>query len=374
MNLVESILTKNPCYTAGKTITVKGLMLHSVGCAQPSASVFIKNWNKASYTSACVHAFIDGNDGTVYQTLPWNRRGWHCGKGTSGSSANDTHIGVEMCEPGSITYTSGANFTVSDAADAKAVAKRTYEAAVELFAYLCQKYSLDPTADGVIISHAEGYSRGVASNHADPAHLWKGLGLSYTMDTFRAAVKAAMGTASTETSSENAGSSSSGNSSSGTTISESSLPAVPFSVKVLISDLNYRGQPSMNGTVKGQTGKGTFTITEVSGGWGKLKSGAGWIYLLNTSYCTVGSTTGSSTTSSGSSSSVPYQVKVAISDLNIRSGPGTDHAKTGKQTGKGTFTIVEESTGTGSVKGWGLLKAYQSGRNGWVSLDYCEKV
>lgn len=58
MNLVESILTKNPCYTAGKTITVKGLMLHSVGCAQPSASVFIKNWNKESYSSACVHAFM----------------------------------------------------------------------------------------------------------------------------------------------------------------------------------------------------------------------------------------------------------------------------------------------------------------------------
>ena len=37
MKLVESILTKNPCYTAGRTITVKGLMLHSVGCPQPSA-------------------------------------------------------------------------------------------------------------------------------------------------------------------------------------------------------------------------------------------------------------------------------------------------------------------------------------------------
>ena len=39
MKLVESILTKNPCYTAGRTITVKGLMLHSVGCPQPSALV-----------------------------------------------------------------------------------------------------------------------------------------------------------------------------------------------------------------------------------------------------------------------------------------------------------------------------------------------
>lgn len=374
MNLVESILTKNPCYTAGKTITVKGLMLHSVGCSQPSAAVFIKNWNSESYSRACVHAFIDGNDGTVYQTLPWNRRGWHCGSGSNGSG-NNTHIGVEMCEPGSITYTSGTNFTVSDVTDAKAVAKRTYEAAVELFAYLCNKYKLDPAADGVILSHKEGHSRGVASNHGDPEHLWKGLGLSYTMDTFRAAVKKAMTTESSGTSvsgSGASGSSTSGNS--GTIISESSLPAVPFTVQVLVSDLNYRDQPSMNGTVKGQTGKGTFTITEVSGGWGKLKSGAGWIYLLNTSYCTVGSTTSNSAPSSGSSSSVPYQVKVTISDLNIRKGPGTDHAKTGKQTGKGTFTIVEESEGKGSDKGWGLLKAYQSGRDGWVSLDYCQKV
>ncbi len=43
MKLVESILTRNPCYTAGRKITVKGLMLHSVGCPQPKASVFINS-------------------------------------------------------------------------------------------------------------------------------------------------------------------------------------------------------------------------------------------------------------------------------------------------------------------------------------------
>ena len=48
MKLVQSILTKNPCYTAGRKITVNGLMLHSVGCPQPKASVFIKNWNSPS--------------------------------------------------------------------------------------------------------------------------------------------------------------------------------------------------------------------------------------------------------------------------------------------------------------------------------------
>ena len=185
MNIVQSILTKNPCYTAGRKITVKGLMLHSVGCSQPKASVFINSWNSASYNNACVHGFIDGNDGTVYQTLPWNHRGWH-----AGGDANNTHIGVEMCEPACIKYTGGASFTCSDTATARAVAKRTYEAAVDLFAMLCKEYGLNPLTD--IISHREGHAQGVASNHGDPEHLWNGLKMGYTMDTFRQAVKAKM--------------------------------------------------------------------------------------------------------------------------------------------------------------------------------------
>ena len=188
MNLIESILTKNPCYLAGTKITVKGLMLHSVGCSQPSASVFVRNWNTSTnVVQACVHGFIDANTGDVYQTLPWNHRGWHCG-----GAANSTHIGVEMCEPDCITYTTGANFKCSDTAKAKVMVERTYKSAVELFAFLCKKYNLDPLADGVIISHSEAYKRGLSTNHADPEHLWKGLKLPYTMDTFRKDVKTAM--------------------------------------------------------------------------------------------------------------------------------------------------------------------------------------
>ena len=67
-----------------------------------------------------------------------------------------------------------------------------------------------------------------------------------------------------------------------------SFPATPFTVKVLIDDLNIRTGAGMGYAVTGHyTGKGTFTITEVKDGWGKLKSGAGWIYLGNPSYCTV---------------------------------------------------------------------------------------
>ena len=160
-------------------------MLHSVGCPQPSASVFIKNWNKSTYNNACVHGFIDANDGTVYQTLPWNHRGWH-----GGGSSNNTHIGVEMCEPACIKYTSGANFTCSDLASARAAAKRTYDSAVELFAMLCKKFNLDPLKD--ICSHKEGCVKGIASNHGDPEHLWTQLGMGYSMDSFRKAVKAKM--------------------------------------------------------------------------------------------------------------------------------------------------------------------------------------
>lgn len=63
----------------------------------------------------------------------------------------------------------------------------------------------------------------------------------------------------------------------------------------------------------------------------------------------------------------------SIPDLNIRKDPGTDHAKTGKYIGVGTFTIVEETDGKGASK-WGILKSYQEKRNGWVSLDYAERV
>lgn len=66
---------------------------------------------------------------------------------------------------------------------------------------------------------------------------------------------------------------------------------------------------------------------------------------------------------------VPYMVRVSISDLNIRKGPGTNYGKTGKFTGIGTFTIVEEADGQGASK-WGRLK---SGA-GWISLDYAKKI
>lgn len=205
MKLIESFLEKNPCYGANMSnaddryTTFQrrgplGLVLHSVGCAQPSAEVFVKKWNSTSYDRACVHAFIDANTGTVYQCMPWSFRAWHVG-----GSANNTHVGVEMCEPSAIKYTTGAKFTIKDKEKAFKQCETAYKAAVELFAMLCNKYKLDPLKDGVILSHNECGKRGIGSGHVDPEHLWSGLGIGYTMDGFRKDVKAAMSGSATVT-------------------------------------------------------------------------------------------------------------------------------------------------------------------------------
>ena len=307
MNIIKSIMTRNPCYKANKTIAVKGLMLHSVGCPQPSAMVFINNWNKESYDRACVHAFIDANNGNVYQCLPWNHRGWH-----GGGSSNNTHIGVEMCEPSCIKYTGGSTFTCSDITKAREAVTKTYNSAVELFAYLCEQYNLNPLTD--ICSHSEGYKKGIASNHGDPEHLWKQLSTGYTMDGFRKDVQKKMGIESNVEIPKNE------------TSTTKKFPQCPFVVKVIIPDLNYRTKPSMSGVIKGQTGKESFTIVEVNNGWGKLKSGAGWIYLENEHYCTINKTT-KSTTSKTQTTKKKTNEQIAKEVLQGKWGNGSERKK-----------------------------------------------
>lgn len=69
-----------------------------------------------------------------------------------------------------------------------------------------------------------------------------------------------------------------------------------------------------------------------------------------------------------SPSAVAFMVRVSISDLNIRKGPGMNYART-QYIPVGTYTIVEEADGQGASK-WGRLK---SGA-GWISLDFCTKI
>ncbi len=177
MQLTQQYITQSKYYRNPTVIKPAKLVLHSVGCPQPSAAVFARQWQTAKYPA---HAVLQA-DGLVIQALPWDYYAPHVGK------ANSYSIGVEMTEPACIKYTGGAAFTCSDLTTAKSQVMGTYNTAVELFAHLCELYGLDPMRD--IMSHSEAAQRGVGTNHADPEHLWRGLKTGYTMDGFRLAVK-----------------------------------------------------------------------------------------------------------------------------------------------------------------------------------------
>ena len=169
----ENYLRKNPCYITDKKIKVKGLMVHSVGCPIEKAQTFIRQWNNPRFDRACVHAFLDINDLIIYQCLPWNHRGWHCG-----GQGNNTHIGIELCEPSTIRYVNGHQWEDLKPEITQEKVKRSYQKSVSLFAYLCNQYGLNPLEKGVIVSHREGHELGWASDHKDVDHLWEPLGLS----------------------------------------------------------------------------------------------------------------------------------------------------------------------------------------------------
>lgn len=182
MNLRKLIFVNNDCYKAGRTITPKGIMVHSTGANNPNLKRYVgpddgllgknqynNHWNqpKPDGRQVCVHGFIgklaDGSIAT-YQTLPWNHRGWH-----AGGDANNTHISFEICEDG---LTDATYFN------------KVYKEAVELCVHLCKLYNL---TEKNIIGHYEGYRLGIASNHSDPSNWFPKHGKS--MDTFRADVK-----------------------------------------------------------------------------------------------------------------------------------------------------------------------------------------
>lgn len=259
------LLTKNDCYKRGAKMTPKGIVVHSTGVNNPELRRYIapddgvigknaynNDWNRPGL-SVCVHAFI-GKDknGKVrcYQTLPFNICCWGVGGGSKGSyNYNPPYIQFEMCEDG--------------LRDEK-YCTEVYKKAVKLCAKLCKKYNIPVDK---IVSHEEAHYLGYGSGHVDPTNWWKHHG--YTMDTFRKAVKKKL-------------------LGSNTKIEKAAAKVetfTPYVVK-LTAAVNLRKGAGTNYEKTATLAKGgTYTITaEAQGkgstkGWGKLKSGAGWISL-----------------------------------------------------------------------------------------------
>lgn len=163
-------------------IKINGLVLHSVGCAQPRASVFVKQFNRPN-ARASVSGFIE--PGLFIETAPiFENKGkakktYHVGSGDKGSY-NSSRIGIEMCEPGTIRYTGGANFVDNNPAATREYVKAVTQTAAEVFADLCIFHNLPVS---MITTHKQAHKDGYGSNHGDPDHIWKVIG--YDLNQFR---------------------------------------------------------------------------------------------------------------------------------------------------------------------------------------------
>lgn len=359
MNLIQCYLIANDCYKTGRTINPKGVMVHSTGANNPKIARYVQptenqanrdailqkvgtnrnqnDWNNPGM-DVCTHAFVgefaDGSVGTT-QTMPWNHRGWHAGTGTSGNSANNTHISFEICE---------------DALTDADYFQKVYQEAVELTAMLCKTYKLDPLADGVVICHSEGYQRGIASNHADVMHWFPKFGKS--MDTFRTDVSKAMGTTQAKPQAP---------------ATEGVANTAQEIVKGSTVRLKQGAKTYDGGSLASFVYDRDHVVSEVSGDRCVITYNGVVVAAVRKSDLTLVSG-GASTPTPTTPSFTPYTVKVSVTELRIRSGPGTNTDAKGFIQ-PGVYTIVEEANGPGA-KRWGKLK---SGA-GWISLDYAKKV
>ena len=191
--------TNSTCYKGTRTMTVLGVLWHSTGANNPTLKRYVQpsstdpeynklmnllgknqygnDWNHISHQAGLncwIGKLADGTVTTV-QTMPWNYRPWGCGSGSKGS-CNDGWIQFEICEDG-----------LND----KAYFEKCYNEAVEITAYLCKMYNLDPkgtvTKNGVkvpvILDHKTSCSLGLGSNHGDVQHWFKKYGK--TLDDVR---------------------------------------------------------------------------------------------------------------------------------------------------------------------------------------------
>ena len=251
--ITQRMMTKNPCYTSGRTITPKGIMVHSTAAPGVMAQALAKSWDTPA-AKAAVHAIVD--DTVTLQTLPWTARGGHAG--SQAGTANGTHIAFEICEPEECRLLPEEWVPLKRGSTGWAVARLQWELdargydpegidgsfgpGCDAALRACQKdlglevdgscgpatlaalasregsfLAYDPAetedyfeavwrravaltarlceACGLdpmtdVLDHSEGYALGIASNHADVGHWFPRHGKS--MDDFRSAVKAAM--------------------------------------------------------------------------------------------------------------------------------------------------------------------------------------
>ena len=311
MQITENYCTKNNRYKAAQIFKPTGVVLHSIGTPQPKASALVTYWqnNPDSYAT---HYVLD--DTVIYNTIPENYLCYHVG-----SPGNGKYLGIEMCEPKQLTYSSGAKFKVSNLSEATAHAEACYRNAVWLIAELCKKYGWDP--EKAVWTHYEITTKGMSkTDHVDPQHLWDGLAMGYDLTVLRKDVAEAMG--------------------------QKSSADSPTEVSPAPNSQIYRIRKS----------------------WDNAKSQIG--AYKNLEYAKAACKSGYQVYDESGTQVYPeaafksYLIRVTASTLNVRKGAGMTYGVVMTLPRGGGYTIVQEKNG------WGKLKSGV----GWISLKYTEKV
>lgn len=332
MNIITSFLKKNPCYIANQEFTPKGIMVSMVGCPQPSAKVFINNWNRESCDKVCPHILIDANDGKIYQTLPYCVRGRYkkpdideAGNVIPFTDEANDYIQVFLCEPSQIKYQKGETFSiVGDKDRALEAVARVYRSAVGVCSDLCRVFEFDTMTQ--IASPEEG-----KNNPKEPNAFWRQLSRDditpHAMSVLRCAVEDDMKTPPVMTNH----------------VVKESAP-----VTIGVDLANGPDYTVVNGEV----------IQNLNAPIGPINSA-----LIHTEEEEL-----------AKEETFTYpnnlRIQIDIPNLRIRKGPGTGAGcePIGKYAAMGQCEITEIQNGSGSEKGWAKLASGE----GWVSMDYAK--
>ena len=218
---IKQLLTKTN-YRKGNGKHNKYIVIHYVGAtgsAEDNCKYFLSN-----YRGASAHYFV-GHNGEVFQSVLDRDVAWHCGATTYKHPycRNTNSIGIELC------CRKGANGWYFEEA--------TIKAAKELTKQLMKKYNI-PVAN--VVRHYDVTGKTCPEPFVRDSQAW---------DSFKASLTATTAT-------------------------------TGYLVKITADTLNVRAGAGTNYKINTRVKKNeVYTIIQEQNGWGKLKSGAGWISL-----------------------------------------------------------------------------------------------
>lgn len=226
----NAVISSGASVPGRKLKSISYITLHNTGLVDVKANNFHRSLARENKLSngrqASWHFSVD--DIEIYQEVDTAYEAWHAGNGTG----NKNSIGIEMC-------------MWSD----KEKQRLTYDNAARLVAKLMKMHNI-PLSKVVQHNHWSGkncpeYLR--AGKHGYNWNWFISLVKKYSEEKPAVAEKPAF---------------------------------TPYVVKVTADVLNVRSGPGTNYGITTKVKKGeAYTIVEEKNGWGKLKSGAGWISL-----------------------------------------------------------------------------------------------